>query len=142
MILLGNILNTDSYAKVHGYKDNPELSTNGTPYNRKTLTFLFFIPVSYLAGFDIGFCSYPMVADFSSAQAMWVMTTSPWLLSVLLIPMFYWYSVSGLQDVIVRCSCPNLCYVHRVRSVSHRRSFLFHFHRLLRGLACRTGSGL
>jgi len=53
MILLGIILNTDSYAKVHGYKDNPELSTNGTPYNRKRLTLLLFIPFNYLSGFDI-----------------------------------------------------------------------------------------
>ena len=82
-----------------------------------------------------------MVADCSLAQAMWAMTSSPWLLSVLLIPVLSWSSASvGWQDIIVRSLRPNLCSVHGVRSDSCRRSVCLICYGLLYNLACRTGS--
>ena len=80
-----------------------------------------------------------MVADFSLAQAMWAVTSSPWLLSVLLIPVLSRSSVSvGWQDIIVRSLGPNRS-VHGVRSDSCRQSVCLICYGLY-NLACRTGS--
>jgi len=46
----------------------------------------------------------------------------------------------GWQDIIVRSLGPNLCSLHGVRSVSHRRSVCFICYCPLYNLACRTGS--
>jgi hypothetical protein len=76
IILLGDILNTDSYAKTHGH--NPELSTSGTSYNRKRLNFLLFISFSYLAIFDIGFCFCLLVIADCVAQAPFLNMSPFW----------------------------------------------------------------